>query len=141
MNAKEVRAINDEYDKFEGRPVREVITMLWDHGLNRRRAALCVLIDLGRKPPVDPYKLNREDRELMALRGTNGIKPVRNIEPAETLSQRLHAWAKGKGAITYVQAAQAINVTNDQAKHLLTSNAHLFKFWKKIAGTSYYIAL
>lgn len=142
MNAKQIRAIHDEYDRLEGTVTGEIVTTLWDHGSNHRRIAHCIVIDLGRRPPVPPAVLTREDRQLMALRGTtHRITPVRNTQPVETLAKRLHEWLKGVGAATHMDAAKACNVTDFQAKHLLTSNAHLFKFWKKIAGQSFYIAI
>lgn len=141
MNAREVRAINDEYDRLEGTVTHEVTTKLWDRASNSHYFARCVVIDLGRRPPVKPYALTQEDRELMGLRGASYDVATRSTEEPESLSKRLHAWMKNAGAVTNHQAAQALSVPVEQAKHLLTSNAHLFRLWKKIAGQSYFVAI
>lgn len=144
MNAKQVRAINDEYDRYAGIPRREGVATLWDHGLNQRVRCPCVVIDLGRRPDVPPAQLTREDRALMALRERKPLEVARIERTAkgrESLAMRLHEWAKSAGAFTYQQAVTALDINDSQAKNLLTSNAHLFRFWKKIAGQSYYVAI
>lgn len=140
--AQETRAAVDEYNRYEGTPVREIVTFLWDHGCNRKREARCLLIDLGRRPPVDAHLLTREDRALFALRRRR-MQPhaQRSYEAQESLSKRLHAWLKTVGAATQYQAAEALGTTPHQALHLLTSNAHLFRLYKKIARQSYFVAV
>lgn len=144
MNAKKVRAINDEYDRLEGTVTREVTTTLWDRVNNCHYVARCVVIDLGRRPPVTPYALTAEDRELMRLRGAihqprkSVPTQLRSTETFEALSKRLLAWMEHAGAVTIPQTAQALNVSTDQAKQLLISNARL---WKKIAGQSYFVGV
>lgn len=143
MNAREVRAINDEYNRLEGTVTGEVMATLWDRASNRHYVTRCVVIDLGRRPPVTPYDLTSEDRSLMRLRTgvINKTTSIRSTEAPDTLCERLHAWMKNAGAVTNHQAAQALNVPAEQAKHLLTSNTRLFRPWKKIAGQSYFIAI
>lgn len=143
MNIKEIRAIQDEYERMEGTVTGEVITRLWDHGRNCWRKAHCVVIDLGRRPPVTPHVLTREDRELLALRGYKA-RPTPEVPrnaSTDTPALRLHEWLKTVGATTHREAAAAINIPESKAKQLLINNAHLFKFWKKIAGQSYFIAV
>lgn len=138
-NAAKMTAIN-EYGQLEGVVRGEIITKLWDHGLNCHRVTRCVVIDLGRRPPVKPAKLTREDRSLLRLQ-SHQPQPVRSEEPSENLATRLHAWMKQTGAVTYQQAAAELNVNDDQAKKLLSSNTNLFKFWMKIAGQSFFVAI
>ena len=143
MNAREVRAIHDEYDRLEGTVTREVTAVLWDRASNCYYKTRCVVIDLGRRPPVTPYDLTQEDHALMRLRSKliSKLTSVYSTEDPKALCKRLHTWMKTTGAVTNHDAAQALNVTAEQAKQLLTSNAHLFRLWKKIAGQSYFIAL
>lgn len=142
MNARQIRAINEEYDRLEGIVTREITTTLWDRSSNRRRVAQCVVIDLGRRPAVTPYVMTAEDKELMALRGAEyPQRRQRSTEAPETLCKRLHEWLKRSGAATHHQVAQGISISEAQAKHLLTSNTHLFKPWKRIAGQSYFVAV
>lgn len=145
-----LKAAYAEYDRFEGIPRREAKVAIWDHLANRRRVARCIIIDLGKRPPVPPADFDREDLELIALRGSvrarrpNGYERVNSAKfkaRSETLCQRLHAWLKSTGAATHHDAAKALEISESQAKHLLTSNAHMFKCWKKIAGQSYFIAV
>lgn len=135
--------VQDEYERFEGTVTGEITTMLWDHNNNCHYQACCLLIDIGRRPPIVPHRLTREDRDLMAIRQQRyQAKPL--IIPTvdtESPTKRLHAWMKQTGATTHIQAATALQLAPNLVKNLLTSNAHLFKFYKKIAGQTYFIAI
>ena len=52
---------DDDYERFAGIPVREEVMKLWDWHTNSHVPCRVVVLDVGRKPPVEPPDAPQEE--------------------------------------------------------------------------------
>ena len=144
------RAAYLEYDRWEGTPVSEGRMRLWRG--NGYAYVNAVVIDVGRRPAVAPNNVidtalrmptakqaKRMAPPKAAKRATPPKAPV--VPEARSLALRLYAWMRATGVASQVQAAAALEITCAQAKHLLASNQHLFRPYRRIGPHIYYTAI